>query len=324
MSVDYGIFLREELRAPADWLGLPKWDFFLSAFNKSDRLRFVYDKVSAGNKLWMLHPEYDLPGEDLPSEAIVSPDSTDESSFVRGVMTHLSDQLGYDPLAHTLCVDITGLMRPHILYLLQYLERINLNRVHMLYAEPDRYADKEKTAFSAGTISEVRPVQGFEGSPNSDASHDLLILGMGYDDRMMAEVAEDKGKAAKYQLFGLPPLRAEMYQESVLRSRAAADSLGDPDFSPANRGFAPANDPFSTASALADIYAAKCTPDPITNLYLSPLGTKAQVLGFGLFYLGEKLNNASILYPFSTQYRAETSIGLSRAWVYRVEFPVAG
>jgi hypothetical protein len=323
MAVDYGKFLREELRADSDWAALPSWDYFISAFNRSDRLRLVYDRVRASEKLWLVHPEYVMPEADLPPEAVMSPDAADESSFIREVVAELRGKRGYEPDSHSLCIDITGLMRPHILYLLWYLEKLGVTRVHMLYAEPDRYADKEKTSFSAGSISEVRPVQGYEGSPNTDTSNDLLILGMGYDDRMTAEVAEDKGKAAKFQLFGLPPLRADMYQESVIRSRAAADSLGDPDFSPANRGFAPANDPFATASTLVDVFKAKCHPDAVTNLYLSPLGTKAQVLGFGLFYLGEKLTNASILYPFSTQYTAETSLGLSRAWIYRVELPVS-
>lgn len=322
MGLDYGVFYRREMRTDLDWSEVPRWDFFISAYNRSERLRGVYDRVRAGVKLWLIHPEYSLTQEDYPSEWTFAPVPGDESSFVRSTAAYLAECSGFDVRTHSLCVDITGLMRPHILFFLRWLEQAGARRVDMIYAEPVRYTRKEKTTFSAGSITEVRPVHGYEGSPNGTASADLLIIGMGYDDRMIAEVSEDRGKAEKFQLFGLPSLRADMYQESVIRSRAAADSLADPDFVPRSRGFAPANDPFATASALNDVLAAKGM-ESVTNLYLSPLGTKAQTLGFGLFYVGQLRNrSASIIYPFSTQYEAETSVGLSRAWMYTVEFPI--
>lgn len=323
MANDYGIFYQQDLSRPEDWAALPKWDVFLSSFNKSERLRSVYDTVAATNKLWLVHSEYNLGPGDLPSEANFAPDASDESSFVLSVMAHLQAAYQFDPLLHSCCIDITGLMRPHLMFLVRYLAHIGVRKFHAIYAEPIRYTKKEKTTFSAGTISEVRPVQGFEGSPEGDTSHDLLIIGMGYDDRMLHEVADDKDKADKIQLFGLPSLRADMYQESVIRSRAAADALGDPDFSERHRGFAPANDPFATASVLSEIVEIHSAIAPITNLYLSPLGTKAQALGFALFYIGERIaTNTTITFPFSTHYEPETSTGFARAWCYTVEFPL--
>jgi hypothetical protein len=59
----------------------------------------------------------------------------------------------------------------------------------------------------------------------------------------------------------------------------------------------------------------------IKNLYLSPLATKAQVIGFGLFYLMECINEpVSILFPFSNRYNRETSTGLSESWKYHIDF----
>jgi hypothetical protein len=119
-----------------------------------------------------------------------------------------------------------------------------------------------------------------------------------------------------------------MYQQSVLRSREVADLLNDPDFAPANRAFAPANDPFVTATVLSQLLAGRCLPKPFTNAYLSPLGTKPQALGFALFYVGEcvgpqaKFPNVSIIFPFSSRYMPETSEGISRVWRYTVEFPL--
>jgi hypothetical protein len=144
---------------------------------------------------------------------------------------------------------------------------------------------------------------------------------MGYDDRMIAEVSEEKDKARKIQLFGLPPLRADMYQESVIRSRRVAIELADPTFSPENRAAAPANDPFATASVLGGIVADERRKRGFTHLYLAPLGTKAQALGFALFYIAECVGTAaSVIFPFSEGYTPETSAGFYKAWRYKVEF----
>ena len=57
-----------------------------------------------------------------------------------------------------------------------------------------------------------------------------------------------------------------------------------------------------------------------SDIILAPLGTKAQVLGFVLFYMLEAHNlRYSIIFPFSTGYEAETSTGLARIWAYHVE-----
>jgi hypothetical protein len=112
-----------------------------------------------------------------------------------------------------------------------------------------------------------------------------------------------------------------MYQQSVLRSRLAAEELSDPDFSDTNRSFAPANDPFGTAAVLSEIVAQRRMERGITNLYLSPLGTKPQVIGFGLYHIFECPNaEASITFPFSRGYSPETGQGVSRTWIYTIEF----
>jgi hypothetical protein len=109
-----------------------------------------------------------------------------------------------------------------------------------------------------------------------------------------------------------------MYQQNAWRTKLAADSIGEN----ANiKYLAPANDPFATASVLSQIISSETLMSPITNLYLSPLATKAQALGFVLYYLGEcEGQNASIIFPFSSRYSSESDRGISRIWRYCLEF----
>jgi hypothetical protein len=112
-----------------------------------------------------------------------------------------------------------------------------------------------------------------------------------------------------------------MYQQNARRTQQASDAIGE---STAGKFFAPANDPFVTASILSEIVRKQETTVPITNLYLAPLATKAQALGFALFYLAEREGTStSIIFPFSRTYSRDTAIGISRVWRYTLEFPLA-
>ena len=213
-------------------------------------------------------------------------------------------------------------MRPHLLYLTLLLFHKGVRKFDVLYSEPQRYSKKENTTFSEGTIH-VRQVDGYMGL-NSTAPHgDFLIIGSGYDDRLIKAVANEKDKADKVQIFGLPSLRADMYQENVLKAAFAAEAIGYNKIFPEESFFAPANDPFVTATTVSEIVSIRKERGPIANLYLSPLATKPQALGFALFYIGECISsNVSILFPVSKRYSKETSTGIQRVWRYTIEFPI--
>ena len=319
MSHDYGIYERRELLSPSDWQALPSWDVFISAFNLSERVKFVFDNVTAQYKIWVIHSEYALGAGQLPPEERFDEVHPDESSYCKALLNIIRSRHGFDPQSTRLCIDITGMSRPHLMFMFRYLKSLGAPLVHVIYAEPLQYRSAEDTAFSKGSISAVRPVHGFEGSPLPPGSSDFLIIGAGYDDRLILAVAEHKEKAEKHQIFGLPSLRADMYQQSVLRSRRAADEVGDPDFAQHKRSFAPANDPFGTAAVLSELIERRLTAQSNSNITLSPLGTKPQALGFALYYLFEGSTQVSIIFPFTTGYAGETSIGVARAWLYSVE-----
>lgn len=320
MAHDYGLYLREEIFGAQGWQGTDTYDLFLSSFNLGERTLGIYNKIAATEKVWLIHEEYGLSSTELPDGRKFLLGGSDEATYCKTLIEKLRASGKFDAAQTKLCIDITGILRPHLMFITLYLKRLGVRIVDMVYAEPKHYALREKTPFSTGSIIEVRPVRGFEGASSIRGGEDFLIIGMGYDDRLVAAVAENKDKAQKHQLFGLPSLRADMYQESVLRSRRAADELGDPNFSETHRSFAPANDPFGTASALSEITEQRLARPGGANLMLCPLGTKAQALGFALYHIceGDRLG-ARIIFPFSEGYSPKTGTDLARAWLYRVE-----
>lgn len=314
---DYTYLYRDELGISDVWA--TEWDLFISAFNRTQRVQTVFNKVDAPAKHWLIHREYGYAGIDHPGGDVFAADDEEESEYIS---RYLEEKLGGRDLpALRICIDITGFMRPHMMFLVRILVARGVRAFDVIYSEPSYYAKKEQTRFSLGSVGNVRQVAGFEGLINNDTSRDLVIIGAGYETHLIAEVAEDKDKAKKLVLLGLPSLSADMYQQNALRTRVAADALGD---SGAGRHFAPANDPFVTATVLSEIVWRQERVAPVTNLYLSPLATKAQALGFVLYFLGEcEGKHASIIFPFSARYAGDTSEGLSRIWKYRLEFPLA-
>jgi hypothetical protein len=300
-----------------DDLAKEQWDTFVSAYNGSERVQHVFPQVQAANKHWLLHREYRFDQSEWPiGGRIFAPPSDNEADFIG---EYLSDA-ETDLRAGSLCVDITGFMRPHLMLLVRMLRNIGVTSFNALYTDPVAYAHSEETTFSDGPIEEVRQVAGFEGNHVADnGTRDLLVIGAGYDHQLVQWVAESKRHAKKLLMYGLPSLQPDMYQQSRLRVARAAEAVGpaaDTDLL-----FAPANNPFVTAQALSDaIEQERMSQRGLSNLYLSPLGTKPQVLGFALYYLTDCIGKAaSILFPFARLYSRETSRGISRSWIYSIE-----
>jgi hypothetical protein len=317
MIDNYTICYKETLPVDDDWPQEAQWDTFISAFTSAERVQRVFDKAHAAHKHWLVFSEYAFSPGEYPADHVFNADTHDEVEFV----TDFWHSLGPNCANGRICVDITGFIRPYLCFLIRWFMSQGVRRFDAIYSEPAHYAKREETTFSDGPVIEVRQVKGFEGIHETDGvdskSKDVLIVNVGYDDRLIAQVAESKESSRKIRLFGFPSLRADMYQENVLRAYRAKESLGESD-----RYFAPANDPFVTASVLREIVKDVKIHSPISNLYLCPLATKAQTLGFALYYLNECLgSSASLLFPFSDFYSQETSTGCARIWKYSVELP---
>jgi hypothetical protein len=316
--IDYTIYYKRKYRPEDDWSNDCKWDLFISAFNSSERVQKVFTSINASEKHWLILPEYKYLKEEFPSGKTFVSDLTNEADYIQQYFSEFS--INADSC--NLCIDITGFMRPHLMFMIKYLMVLGVHKFDVLYTDPGKYVKKEETKFSDEVVLEVRQVAGYEGNHSQDTSNDVLLIGSGYDHQLIAHIAENKAKTRKIQIFGFPSLQADMYQENVLRASLAQEAVGGSAGDDLNSFFAPANDPFVTASILQEIVGTFSQKKPITNLYLSPLSAKPQVLGFVLFYLTEWQDRAaSIIFPFCGNYTRETSKGISKIWKYTVELP---
>ena len=290
-----------------------KWDVFVSAYNESARVRKVFERVRARRKWWVVQQEYDMEPGTIPGGAFVA-DTQDEAEFWH----RFGEVAGREWAEGSVCVDITGFMRPQLVFLVMWLLGVKRRPFTALYSDPTHYVKRENTVFSKGPVVQVRQIGGCEGAHNADGGSDCLFIGMGYDDELVRRVAEFKDDAKKVQMYGLPSLEADMYQESVLRCFRASEAMGQ---WAGERCFAPASDPFATANVLQyRVEQEERSAEGLTNLYLAPLGTKPQTLGFALYFATERRETAtSILFPFTEGYERETSRGLARTWMYDVE-----
>ena len=162
-------------------------------------------------------------------------------------------------------------MRHVIAFLFAKLAVSGISKVFVLYSEPISYNKQEDTIFSTTTSGRVRPVRGMGGANNARAK-DHLVIGVGYDHKLISEVSNFKDDAAIHPLFALPSLSADMYQQSAVKAAESGDVALRTEWI-TNRRFAPANDPFSTAAVVSELVASIDRIGEPANIYLSPLST---------------------------------------------------
>jgi hypothetical protein len=313
--LDYGIFYRRSVDVSRIPNELPTFDIFVSAYNSSDRVKMVFDDVQAAEKFWLLHPEYNFSDLELPISGVkVRPSQSDEMHQVNTLLNDIGIVAG-----KSICIDITGFMRHVLVFLVVKLAHLGVREFTALYSEPVAYTNQENTVFSTQTSGKVGPVKGMAGS-NHAAGMDHLVLGVGFDHKMMGQVLNHKDNMKVYPVFAFPSLSPDMYQQSAVRSSESGDAARE-DAWVANRKFAPANDPFSTASVVSSVVREIDRKTINANIYLAPLSTKVQTLGFALYWQleGRARQAVTMLLPECVTYSRETSTGLKRLWNYTVE-----
>jgi hypothetical protein len=317
--IDYSIFYKDYITDIKSIDSLGVWDIFISAFNKSDRVKDVFEQVSSSKKLWIIHPEYNFPQDDLPKEEVFN-FSIDKSEAENVINLFESSSINIQEIKEkNLCIDCTGMMRQELMYLIKHLNDNNIKKFDILYSEPKHYHDSEDTKFTKKT-GDVKPIDGFSlGTKISRENNDLLIIGAGFDHEIISKVANTKKSVKnKVHIVGFPSLSADMYQQNILRSSKAEGSLSQ---GIKNIYFAPASDPFITASTIQEIVSKHPT---VQNIFLSPLSTKAQTIGFALYYIYEcsqKELGVSIIMPETILYSEKTSDGICKIWRYTIELP---
>lgn len=319
--MDYSLFYKRDIDVSRIFVELPRYDLFISAYNTSDRVKEVFSAVQATRKIWLMHPEYCFNPPDVGlMEETVWPDSHEEIAQVDALLAATG------PLDRiSVCIDVTGFMRHVLVFLVAKLEYLGVREFTALYSEPLAYKKREETAFSTTTSERVGPIAGLRGrnrSSSADQLTDHLIISVGYDHKLIAQVADYKNYTRVYPVFGFPSLAADMYQQSAVSSFGSGAVSKGRDWY-ANRRFAPANDPFSTADVLGKLIQEIDRANGPGNVYLAPLSTKVQALGFAIYWLFEgrkrQSGGVSIILPECLTYSRETSEGLKRLWAYTVE-----
>jgi hypothetical protein len=324
-NFDFSIFYKNRFSSLADLKIDAGYDLFLSAYNDSQRVKQVFQEIIAQQKHWLIFPQYAYSQTELPLATSTSEEvfSFDENLTEGQIIRNYIAQSNLDLLSiGKICIDITGFIRPHLIFLVRYLSIYDIT-IDFVYTDPLSYLKKEKTDFSSEYV-DVRQIEGCQGVHNPDTANDWLIIGAGYDNLRITDVAKNKANTKKVQLFGFPSLQPDMYQENILKAYISeeATSNGRESFiDPESTLFAPANDPFVTANVIRDFIQRENRQNPITNLYLSPLSTKAQTLGIALYYAANcSGENASIIFPICNRYSRETTEGISRIWKFTVDF----
>ncbi|MCI0715815.1 MAG: hypothetical protein L0Y77_05775 [Chlorobi bacterium] len=326
--MDFSIFYKEELPFNEQWD--IQWDLFIAAYNPSNRCKSLFDKVKADSIYSILLPEYEFEFSEVPNDygniKYFKTKRSSEKILVENFFGFINQNLA----ELKICLDMTGFMRPQYMYILKYLYDRNIKRFDVLYAEPLEYKNKENTMFSDEYLEEIRQVNGYEGNHLVGNTNELLIVGSGYDHKLIRGVCDNKKNAEVIQIYGFPSLKADMIQQNILRAYKAIYEISnvynydDEEIFWINPNiyYAPANDPFVTANLLDKIIEKNEKSSERLNIYLSPLSSKPQTLGFALYYLWNCINKPiSIIFPIPERYERETTKGIARIWKYTIEFP---
>lgn len=304
--MDYTIFYKESFEN-GDLDCHDVYDYFFSAYDACERTITIFNNINSSEKTWIDFPHY---GNKYDGENVYK------------CMSYSEDECFIDLFSTTkiqrdskICIDITGFIRPHLIFFITYLHRLGIKKIDFLYSEPLHYKNAEETTFS-GFIDEVKIIEGCGSEINlPNTEDDLLIISAGYDDKLIAKVSQHKSKIKKkYYLLGFPSLQADMYQESILKIFQAKESIGK-----RIDKFAPAFDPFVTAQIISDIIDENGNH---SNIYLSPLSTKPQTLGIVFYYLWNfNKKPINIIFPYSKIYHPKTATGIKKTWKYTFELP---
>jgi hypothetical protein len=294
------------------------YDIFISTFNQTDRVREIFKSIKAHEKYWIVLPDYEgnLFVGDEPKISVPYEGYDRILEFINTLNLNNGVKL---------CIDITGFLIPHILFMIRYLQKKKgIQHVDIMYTEPQKYTDEENTHFS-DYFHDVFQILGYGGVPNPNMDNDLLIISSGYDDSRITDVAGKKKHAKKIQLFGFPSLQADMFQENMLKAYKAESAVGIEGFRNLDLNlYAPANDPFVAAQTIQKFIEKEQKSQVFTNIYLAPISTKPHALGMALYCLWEYSEGdkpLSVIYPVCDKYFGDTCIGISKIWKYHVELP---
>ena len=198
--IDYDIFYRESLPVENNPINSTPFDIFISAFNASDRVKEVFDKINSTQKYWLIHPEYQFSDEELTevhATSIIKPIEFGEQDQVSSLISSIN----ITDIENTkICIDSTGFMRNVLALLIITLGYLGCKKISVLYSEPIQYIENENTHFSISALK-VKALDGTAITITTNAK-DSLIMSIGFDHDLMSQVVNDYESATFYPLYG--------------------------------------------------------------------------------------------------------------------------
>ena len=306
--MNYSYYYIEEIQNVASL----QYDIFISVYDGCVRTKDTFNKVRAGKKYWLVIPQYNQSVDEKPSSYLFS-SFTDESDYILEIIKQMEIEKGMK-----ICIDSTGFIIPHLLYLIQYLKRNGVISFDILYSEPRQYEKGEATEFTK-RVGHTRPIIGYSAIAKDVEGEDTLIIFVGFNDGMVSNVAREKSKSKhKYLFTGFPSLQADMYQQNLIQLNKSIETIGERHVHYCK---APAYDPFVTAKKLQDIIDMRLKKsEPVNYIHIAPLSTKPMAIAAALVYFNNPDAPIDIIYPPAEEYKSQHSIGKKRTWKYKLEF----
>ena len=252
------------------------YDIFISAYDECERTAVPFGKIQAEEKYWVVFPQYNQKKDTLPKHYLFS-DKLNEDEFIPEIIEKIDFE------GKTLCLDSTGFLIPHLLFLIQLLKRKGIRNLDVVYSEPASYIKAEDTEFTK-SVNRPRPIEGYSTSAKNVNGNDALIIFVGFNDSLVTAVARDKSKALyKYLFTGFPSLQADMYQQNLIQLSKSKESIGETYVTHCK---APAYDPFIAADRLQkivnDLMQPKYNIEYINNIILAILEIIYRILMIAL------------------------------------------
>jgi len=150
--MEYSIFYRRCIHVDHLAKELGQFDVFISAYNSSDRVKIAFDSISAQQKIWLIHPEYQYAQIEHPvGHTVVAPLMGDEVSQIDNLLAAVPNIN-----AISLCIDITGFMRNSLAFLIPKLAHLGVKSFVAIYSEPISYSKQEATLFTTTTHNPLK------------------------------------------------------------------------------------------------------------------------------------------------------------------------
>lgn len=304
MKIDFSIFYSEQIQS----LEGKKFDLYISAYDGCARTIQPFNESCAKKKVFLSFPQQEYSKTET---LLYSNDNIREDLYIQQLFKDI-------PINRKtkICIDSTGFLIPHLIYLIGYLYKLGTSTIYIVYNEPEQYTNKENTIFSK-TIYAPTPIHGFEAVTGNIGVDEILIIETGFQADLIREVIRSKSKAlGRHCLIGFPSLHADMYQHNLIQLESVKNNIGS---DRVEYHKAPAYDPFITANKIVDIISSYDSQK--SNIFhIAPLSTKPQAIGAALSYLALKEKYPiDIIYPNSKVFYTMNSFGIHRRWLYTIE-----